>query len=75
MTITEEMRIRMATRPTTVNTRIASLLFRLPGEVGEREGGWGEESDRERIYKMQLKQYNIFSSLTDALITHIDHSE
>ena len=37
MSITEAMMIRMATRPTTVNTRIVSLLFRLPGEVRERE--------------------------------------
>ena len=70
MSITEAMMIRMATRPTTVNTRIVSLSFRLPGEVREREreGGGGEK-------ELQLKQYSIFGPLTDAIITPVDHSK
>ena len=69
MSITEAMMIRMATRPTTVNTRIVSLSFRLPGEVRERERGGGGEKE------LQLKQYSIFGPLTDAIITPVDHSK
>lgn len=48
MTITDAMRIRTPTRPTTVNTRIVSLLLRLPGErEGGRERARGEERERE----------------------------
>jgi hypothetical protein len=53
MTITDAIRIRTATRPTTVNTRIVSLLFRLPGE--RERGGEGREKEGERELKMQLK--------------------
>ena len=66
MSITDAMMIRIATRPTTVNTRIVSLSFRLPGEARERERGEKE---------LQLKQYNTFGLLTDAIITPVDHSE